>query len=229
MSERLFDEATQHQLAVEWYRDGVFGIAKKRADFHIQKSGRRSPHYFDVRPALSNVPVRSRLVSTMLDLTTRKAQDYHPDATIASEYDHIVGDPEAMTSYAAMAAHEADLPLLQPRVKTNKITGNTAPISGGYEPGAQVALWDNALSSGESLIDRTRSLAEEGIVVKDLFVLLDREEGGHQDVAQVTRLSVVSAMGVHALVDSLEVEGLLTPTQLRNFNNYFEEYEIPVA
>ena len=230
MSERLLlDEGTQLELGMSLYKAGLFGIKENPNDYITLKSGRKSPHYFDIRPGISNIDLREDISYAMSDLAKAKADERGFKQGVTKAYDHFVGTPEAMTSYAMLIAYIGNMSLLQPRVDQNKATGNKTPVLGNYSQGDLIAAFDDVVTDGQSKIDMIGSLTASGLVVVDYFVAVDREEGGALQVFAETGVEVTPALAVSSLVTMLHSQGEITQTQHDNVAEYIGQYGDPHA
>jgi len=209
-------------------RGGLFGIKDNPNDFIKLKSGRKSPHYFDIRPGISDIDLREDISYAMADLSIAKAITRGANE-VNKIYDHYVGTPEAMTSYTALIADIYEMSLLQPRVDQDKKLGNKTPILGKYAKGDRVAAFDDVVTDGQSKIDMIGSLTASGLVVVDYFVTVDREEGGALQVYAETGIEVTPALAVSSLVTILRTENEITQTQYDNVAEYMSEYGDPEA
>ncbi len=224
----LLTEDEQVSLAFRLHDEGLFGIAEDPEAFLMLKSARISPHYFNAREGLSDYGTRLGITTAMSVLVQRRAaQKGFPDPSQAYEY--LSGAPEAMTSYAASVADSLRMGLLQPRVDTSKRIGNKAPILGRYIAGGRVGMLDDVVTDGKTKIDTFGSMQESGLVIEDYFVVLDREEGGAAQVAEVTGIDITPALGVSAMVSILHHEGRISRTQFDNVRAYMEQYGDPHA
>lgn len=229
MAERLLlDSDDQEQVGLYLFDQGLFGVREDPADYIRLKSGRLSPHYFDIRQGVSDWKTR-RVVSTTLGalMSRRAVQENSPD--LRGRYDYVAGNPEAMTSYAASLADHLKIGLLQPRVDQAKSTGNKTPILGRYQRNEAVALVDDVVTDGGSKEDMIRKMNESGLDVIDYFVVLDREEGGRLQVRQNTGLEIVPALSVSAMVHILEANNRLSGAQTDNVHEYMKQYGDPEA
>lgn len=77
---------------------------------------------------------------------------------------------------------ELGLPLLLVR-KQSKEYGTTKRIEGRWAPEERVALVEDIVTSGGAAIMATEALREAGLVVEDLFCVVDRQEGGVEAAA----------------------------------------------
>ena len=224
----LLDDSAQERLAIHFADQELFGVEEDPEKFRKLKSGRRSPHYFDIRPGVASYQTRQLVGETMLALAELKAE--HDGYEEASEaYDCFVGNPEAMTSFVATTADLAKMPLLQPRVDTSKTRGNKSPILGRYESGVEVAAFDDVVTDGESKIEMIELLDDNDIEVVDYFVVVDREEGGATQVYEEADIAITAALGVSRLVRILRANNRLSDTQFDNVLQYLTEYGDPHA
>ncbi len=233
MAEKLLlPEAEQLKLGVSLYEAGLFGIAEQPEDYITLKSGRRSPHYFDIRPGVSDVELRDDISCTMANLADAKATQ-RASRPVEDVYGYYVGTPEAMTSYTAWIAYLAEMPLLQPRVDQNKVSGNKTPLLGVRKSenieGTRIAAFDDVVTDGQSKIDMIGSLTTQGLIVVDYFVAVDREEGGAPQVLEATGVEITPALAVSSLVAMLHAEDEISQTQYENVVEYIGQYGDPHA
>jgi orotate phosphoribosyltransferase len=220
----MLNDDEQYYLALHLLYEGLFGVNEDASKTITLKSGRLSPHYLDMRKGISDFHTRFKVAESMVRVANRKS-----GTTINNAYHHVVGTPEAMTSYAATIADLARMSLLQPRVATDKASGNKVPILGVYNPGETVAAFDDVVTEGQSKIDAIGALANAELVVGDYYVVVDREEGGVPHVTEVTGVGVTPAIGVSSMVRLLHVDGRLSRAQFDNVARYIDQYGEPHA
>jgi len=219
-------------LAELLQREGLFKVMEDPKDFFELKSGRRAPHYLDLRQGISDPGVLTVIANTfgaMMEAQADFEGETVRDKLVQSRYSHVVGTPEAVTSYAAVTAERFGISLLQPRVNMEKSAGNKTPILGRYEAGDKVAALDDVITDGQSKIDTIQALGALGIDVIDYFVIVDREEGGVSQVQEATGLTVTPAVGVSGMVKMLHEAGSLNRTQFDNVAEYMGQYGDPSA
>jgi orotate phosphoribosyltransferase len=220
----LLSEEYRLHLALELQQAELLGIlgSPDPNNWIELKSKRRSPHYMDVRKGISSPKIRHRIAQTLLELAQQRVAPL--GQSVRDAYTHITGTPEAMTSYATTIADLGNLSLLQPRVATNKTSGNKTPILGTFDEGDSVAAFDDVVTDGQSKVDTIGALRAGGLEVTDYFVLLDREEGGAPQVYQETGLEIVPAMGMSSLARLLRAERKISSQQFVNVARYVERY-----
>ena len=100
-----------------------------------------------------------------------------------------------MATTIALQRNEAMI-MLRKEVKPY---GTQKQVEGFYLPGDHVLLVEDVMTTGSSILESVRLLEEQGLVVEDILVFLDREEGG---TAQLRNLGY-TVHTVFTLIDVL--------------------------
>jgi orotate phosphoribosyltransferase len=95
-----------------------------------------------------------------------------------------VGIPTAGVPYAAVLAFNFAKPLLYLR-KEPKDHGQRRRIEGIIFPGDKVVLLDDVVTTGKNIMEAVDAIRAEGGVVKDAVVLLDRQQGGEEQLMKM--------------------------------------------
>jgi uridine monophosphate synthetase len=150
-------------------------------------SGMQSPIYIDLRLLVSQ-PV----------LLARAAAAY---AAILAELpcERIAGVPYAALPIGTAVAIEANTPLIYPR-KEAKAHGLGKLIEGAWQPGDRVVIIEDLITSGGSTRETAEALRAAGMIVEHTIVLIDREQGGVDNLAQAG----ITAHSVFKLTDMLD-------------------------
>lgn len=157
---------TAEKFAQELFRIG--GV--KFGEFTL-KSGLKSPVYVDLRPLVSHPSV------------LRLAGEALVGVLGTLQLDRIAGLPYAGLPLAVSASLVGDLPMLYAR-KEAKEYGTRKLIEGQYEPGMTVALVDDVITDGGAKLELVEPFLQEGLNVRDVVVLVDREQGGRAVLAE---------------------------------------------
>jgi|SRR5215208_1093230 len=97
------------------------------------------------------------------------------------DFDLLAGIPMAATPLVAVLSHLTRIPMVTPRQP--KTHGSGASIDGAYQPGQTAVVIDDLVTKADSKLEAIRVLEEQGLRVRDVLVLIDREQGGAQQLA----------------------------------------------
>ena len=119
------------------------------------------------------------------------------------------------------------VPLVYPR-REEKAYGTRRRIEGAFHPGERVVVIDDIVTDGASKLEAIEPLEAAGLVVEDLVVLIDREQGGRERLAaKGYRLHAV--LTISACFDALESAGLVDPAVLERARAFVRTTRSPDA
>ena len=134
------------------------------------KSGIMSPVYVDFRGLISRPGLLSEIGRALAD----RAREIGCD--------RIAGIPYAGIPLGVAACLAGGKPMIYPR-KEVKEHGTAKRIEGDYQAGEKVLVIVDIITDGASKIEAIEPLEQAGLVVKDVLVILDREQGGDKLLA----------------------------------------------
>ncbi len=138
-------------------------------------SGKVSPYYIDLRVVPSFPDAFKRICDFYIKLIKSDIG--------ANNFDRIAGIPTAGIPFASLTAYHLKKPFLYIR-PIERLHGRERRVEGILLPGDRVLLMDDLITSGGSLKRAVEAVRTEGGVVIDAIVLLDREEGGKENLAK---------------------------------------------
>lgn len=135
------------------------------------KSGIMSPVYCDFRGLISHPSLLQEVGRALAE----KAKEIGCD--------RIAGIPYAGLPLGVAASLAGDIPMIYPR-KEAKQYGTGKLIEGAFDQGDKVLVIDDIITDGASKVEAIAPLTEAGLVVTDVLIILDREQGGDKILAK---------------------------------------------
>jgi orotate phosphoribosyltransferase len=168
-----------HQTFVEdLYRIG----AVKLGEFTL-KSGEISPIYMDLRQIVSHPDVIKHIAAFIWQQMS------------ALSFDVICGVPYTALPIASAISVLYDVPMLIQR-KELKNHGTKKRIEGCIVPGQRCLIIEDVVTTGGSVISTKNYLQEEGLIVDDVMVVVNREQGAecflHQNHLKLYAMTTLS-------------------------------------
>jgi len=138
-------------------------------------SGKVSPYYIDLRIVPSFPDAFQRVCELYVNLIRKDVG--------TENFDRTAGIPTAGMPFASLVAYHLKKPFIYTRPH-ERLHGRERRVEGILMPGDHVLLIDDLITTGGSLRKAASAIRAEGGVVKDAVVLLDREEGGKENLAR---------------------------------------------
>ncbi len=167
-------------------------------------SGKKSPIYVDLRLLASHPVVLRQVALAYAELLRR-------ELGIGESGIRLAAIPYAAMAIGTAVALETGWPMIYPR-KEAKEYGRARQIEGAFRPGDRAVVLDDLITTGGSKLAAIEPLEAAGLVVRDVVVLIDREQGGGADLAEAGyRLHAV--LGLREMLDTLVDAGHLSAGQ----------------
>lgn len=165
------------------------------------KSGLKSPIYIDLRQIITYPRLLQQVGSAYLPLLEKL------------EFKRLAGLPYAAIPIATAISLAGDYPLIYPR-KEVKAYGTKAEIEGEYHPGEIVVVIDDLATTGGSKFEAIDKLTAAGLVVKDVVVLVDRQSGASESLAQAG-YAMHSVLTISEMLEHWEATGKVSQAYIQ--------------
>jgi len=182
--------STQEALSAQLFDIGAikFGAFKlKLHDAHPEAP--LSPIYIDLRILRRFPQAKSAAVDAYQELASNL------------KFDLLADIPTAATPLVASLSDRLGVGMITPRTDA-KAHGTGAKIDGllASDKGKVALLIDDLVTKADSKLEAAEVLKQNGLVVNDVVVLVDREQGGGEELAEKS-LKLHSAMTMTKMLD----------------------------
>ncbi|MBI3939881.1 MAG: hypothetical protein HY315_03530 [Acidobacteria bacterium] len=199
------------KVALDLFQIGAvkFGPPLFRLKLHeSQPDAPLSPIYVNLRIIRSYPQVLKETVDLYLALAS------------GLDFDVIADVPTASTPIATLMCSHLNLPMVSPRLDA-RTHGMTTRIDGAWHPGQKCLLVDDLITRSHSKLEAIRSLEENGLKVSSVIVLIDRQQGGVEELNK-QGYPCVFAYRLVDLLDGYRSSRLITEEQYRETLAYLE-------
>jgi uridine monophosphate synthetase len=172
-------------------------------------SGQQSPIYIDLRRIISFPGL------------FRKVAQAYAEIVQGLSFDHIASVPYAALPAGSVVAWELGVSMIYPR-KEVKQHGTGQAIEGNFEAGQSAILIEDVITTGVSIISAAEVLRNAGLILRDVVVLVDREQGGLEAMNNIG-LSLYSVLKISEIVSILKVNGKIDVDTFKELNQYIDD------
>ena len=166
---------TQKNLASSLFETGAF-------QFDFEKGWRLKLHEQHPEAPLSPFYIDLRILQSSLE-AKREAVSALAEQAEGLEYDCIAGIPLAAVALASSMADRVGKPQITPRMD-EKTHGQARKIDGIYKKGQVALVVDDLVTRADSKLEAIKVLEENGLMIRDVVVVFDREQGGAEQLAE---------------------------------------------
>jgi len=161
-------------------------------------SGKNSSYYVDLRLIPSYPHQFRKMIKNLQNLIVEK--------TGLGDFDCLASVPTGGLVVTSALAIEIVKPLIYVRSKP-KEHGTTKSIEGKISAGMKAVMVDDVMTTGTSVLNGINQLKEAGLLVSDLYVIINRLEGGDKALSDI-------GVQTHQLTDILEITDILFQEKL---------------
>ncbi len=173
------------------------------------KSGLQSPIYIDLRQLASFPMVLAEVASAYATLLQNLT------------FTRLAALPYAALPIGTAISLQTGYPLIYPR-KEAKAYGTKADIEGLYEAGEQVVVIDDLATTGGSKFEAIEKLTAVGLKVKDVVVLVDRQSGAAEALAEAG-YQLHAVLTLTGLLDYWEETGRIPAEQIKAVRDFLKK------
>lgn len=173
------------------------------------KSGKTSNIYMDLRQIVSHPEVLRQVSQAIWQQVSLE------------KFDMICGVPYTALPIATCISLQQNIPMIMRR-KEKKDYGTKQQIEGAYKPGQTCLIIEDVITSGMSILETTDELEAAGLKVKDIVVLINREQGGKENLQQ-RGFNVHAAFTLKQILQELLHSNLLPEQEHAIVNNLLNE------
>ena len=186
-------------------------------DFTLGRTAVHSPVYVNPRRILSEPTLLTRIAG-IFDAEIKAGQGRRRPRL--SPFSLIAGVPFGGLHLALAYSLLSEVPMCYARPAA--AGGKDHVIEGHYEAGQTALIIDDLMTGGGSILQNAHILEEFGVKVRDAIVLIDREEGGAENLRQ-HGYNVISILRLKTMLTYYYESGLITPTWYERSMNYLEK------
>ena len=180
----------------------------KFGDFTL-KSGLKSPIYIDLRQIISYPRLVEQIGAAYLPILR------------GLQFDRVAGLPYAAIPIATAVSLQGGYPMIYPR-KEAKAYGTKAEIEGEYRAGENIVVVDDLATTGGSKFEAIEKLTSAGLKVKDVIVLIDRQSGAKEALAEAG-YELHAVLTITQLLDYWEKTGKVEEDKIREAREFLQQ------
>ena len=197
--------AKEQSLDNLWLAQTLYDLGGVQfGNFTVSESAVSSPVFVNPKVLISN-PTALRVASKLMQQKMNLAQSLrrprvHPFAVVA-------GVPVGGLLLASAYSLETNIPLIYARIRPEG-TGKRG-IEGRFNAGETALIIDDLITRGSSILETAELLQENGLKVKDVIVLVDREHGAAERLRRHS-YNLMSILKLDVMLTHYKSRGLIS-------------------
>ncbi len=194
----------QTELIMQLYEMGCIQFGK-----FTLASGKQSPIYIDLRK-ISSDPLLLKMTALA-----------YADLLRPLVYNHLAAVPYAALTIGTAISLTTNSSLIYPR-KEVKSYGTSKSVEGVFSAGDRVVVIEDLVTSGGSVLKAIDQLKANQLLVSDIAVLIDREQGGREILAQ-KGYRLHAALRLSEILNTLYEAEQLSAEQVSTVRSYIQQ------
>jgi orotate phosphoribosyltransferase len=194
---------------------GILLIKNNAVKFgdYILTSGKKSPYYIDLRQTISSPITMDWIANSLTRIVVNEIG--------ITRIDKILGVPTAGVPFATVISQKLGIPLIYYR-QARKEHGVRKKVEGILDRNDRVLIVDDLITTGDSVIEAAEVVRDQGGVVNEMVVLLDREQGGEENLRK-SRIEPHLLFKISDAMNWLHSVHLISDDIFRTLISYLED------
>ncbi len=207
--------AKEQSLDNLWLARTLFDLgAVKFGNFTVSESAVSSPVFVNPKVLISN-PIALRVASKLMQQEINLAQSLRRPRV--HSFNLVAGVPVGGLLLATAYSLETDTSLIYARIHPEG-TGKRG-IEGRYSSSDTALVIDDLVTRGSSILETAALLEENGVKVRDVIVLIDREHGAAERLRR-HGYNLISILKLDVMLNHYMSEGLISEETYRTCSEY---------
>jgi len=197
--------AKEQSLDNLWLAQTLYDLGGVQfGNFTVSESAVSSPVFVNPKVLISN-PTALRVASKLMQQEINLAQSLR--RARVSTFNVVAGVPVGGLLLATAYSLETNIPLIYARIRPEG-TGKRG-IEGRFNPGDTALIIDDLITRGSSILETAELLEENGLKVKDVIVLIDREHGAAERLRR-HNYNLISILKLDIMLNHYMSRGLIS-------------------
>lgn len=191
----------------------LYQIGAIKLGNYVLSQEQETPVFVDMRLIISS----PEILQTMATLIWRLRQEFNSSLLCGVPY-------TALTLATSISLQYNIAMVLRRKELKNPNFSDTIKVEGRFTPGQTCLIINDVISSGNSILETATALKEQGLIVREAFVFLDRLVGG-KEFLKDQGIKVSSVFTLFSLVKTLIESGELSESDAAYAEKIVESLE----
>jgi orotate phosphoribosyltransferase/uridine monophosphate synthetase len=198
-----------------WLADALWRVgAVEFGEFTLGRTAVRSPVYLNVRKLIGH-PTALWRAALVIHEEIRALQAMRHSQM--APFDLVAGIPIGGLHIAGAYSLTAKVPM----VYLHPARDGDSALEGVYKENQTAIIMDDLVTGGGSIAQTAQRLRAHGLLVKDAFVLVDRQQGARERL-RLEGINLRSALTLEVILNYLMSSGLIEEEWYRSSLDYLE-------
>jgi orotate phosphoribosyltransferase/uridine monophosphate synthetase len=183
-------------------------------DFTMGRTAVGSPIYINPRKIIGHPGNLARAALVIQEEIETLQAMRHPEI---QPFDLVAGVPLGGLHIATAYSLAANIPMVYLHPGRDEDS-----IEGVYTPGQTAIIMDDLVTGGGSIAETAEALREAGLIVRDAYVLVDRQQGARDRLRRLG-INLRAALTLEVILNALHFNGFIEEQWYRRSLQYLEK------